>query len=105
MLMTPSWQLPDGASRTADLTLKPMHVPEQPDAVELERLLMRLSALIELRAAPENEFRARQLLATIEHEIDTTFNSGVRHREWRVRRYRVLELMAELDQILYYQMP
>jgi len=90
---------PDGS------TLKPMRVPEAPDTQELERLLTRLSVLVEIRATEANARRAQELLDGITAEIDTTLDSAQKHREWRVRRYKVLELITELDSVLYYSLP
>jgi hypothetical protein len=86
-------------------TLRPMHVPESPDPRELERLLVRLSVLVDLRTTPDNADRARDLVATIETVIDETLESPSKHRDWRSGRYRVLELLTELDRVLYYQLP
>jgi len=86
-------------------TLKPMQVPEFPDAVELERLLVRLSVLVELRSSNENGQRAHALLAEIETIVNETLDSPTKHRDWRVQRFRVLELLTDLDRVLYYQLP
>jgi hypothetical protein len=86
-------------------TLRPMRVPEQPDADALDLLLTRTAVVVELRATPENAPRAQELLAAIQGEIDAALDSPQKHREWRVRRYTVLALLAELDQLLYYSLP
>lgn len=86
-------------------TLKPMRVPESPDPAELERLVVRLSVLVDLRATPDNAERAAALVADIETLIDDTLESSSKHRDWRVARFRVLELLQELDRILYYHLP
>ena len=86
-------------------TLKPMQVPESPDPRELERLLVRLSVLVDLRSTNENATRAVELLDDIESLIDRTLESPSKHRDWRSARFKVLELLTELDRVLYYQLP
>ncbi|MBV8084354.1 MAG: hypothetical protein JO247_06020 [Chloroflexi bacterium] len=86
-------------------TLRPMRVPEQPDAAALDLLLTRTAVVVELRATVENAPRAQELLAAIQAEVDAALDSRQKHREWRVRRYTVLSLLAELDQLLYYSLP
>lgn len=86
-------------------TLTPMRVPVEPNALELERLLTRLSVLVELRSTVENRQHAEALLGTIEAEIDAVLASPTKHRDWRSRRFEVLRLLTDLDQVLYYQLP
>lgn len=80
-------------------------VPMTPDAVELDRLLLRLQALSDIRAPAFQLEHARSIVAEIETEVRNALESPTKHRDWREIRPRVLELLTQLGQILYQQVP
>ena len=82
-----------------------MQLPEGPDAYELELLIMRTKALVELRCNDENRDRAEALAVELEAEIQDALDSPTKHRDWKVARPRVEQLLAELDRMLYYERP
>jgi hypothetical protein len=80
-------------------------VPLAADSVELDRLVLRLQALSDVRAPAFQLEHARAIVAGIETEIGNTLESPTKHRDWREARPRVLELLTQLGQILYQQVP
>lgn len=80
-------------------------VPMAPDAVELDRLLLRLQALSDIRAPSFQLEHAREIVGQIEDVIREALESPTKHRDWREARPRVLELLTQLGQILYQQVP
>ncbi len=83
----------------------PRRVPLAADPAELDRLVLRLQALTEIRAPSFQLDHARAIVAGIETEIQNTLESPTKHRDWRETRPRVLELLTQLGQILYQQVP
>ena len=80
-------------------------VPMAPDAVELDRLLLRLQALSDIRAPAFQLEHAREIVGEIEDVIRDALESPTKHRDWRETRPRILELLTQLGQILYQQVP
>ena len=80
-------------------------VPVWPDSVELERLVLRLQALADLRGGVDDMDRTNDILSRMEAEIEEAMSSPTKHRDWREARPRVLALMTELGQVLYQQFP
>jgi len=83
----------------------PRRVPLAADPAELDRLVLRLQALTDIRAPSFQIDHAREIVAGIETEIQNTLESSTKHRDWREARPRVLELLTQLGQILYQQVP
>ena len=80
-------------------------VPLEADSEELNRLVLRLQALVDVRAPPFQLDHARAVVADIETIIVDCLESPTKHRDWRQSRPRVLELLTQLVQILYQQVP
>ena len=83
----------------------PRRVPMAADAVELDRLVLRLHAVTDIRAPSFQLEHAREVVEAIQKEIQSTLDSPSKHRDWREARPRVLELLTQLGQILYQQVP
>ncbi len=80
-------------------------VPVGPDPVELERLIARLYALIELRADYPQQQPANDIVALMDAEIAAALTSPTKHRDWKETRPKVLQLLTELGMVLYQQHP
>jgi hypothetical protein len=80
-------------------------VPLAPDPALLDQLLLRLRALVELRAVAANVDHATALVDAMELEIRNTLESPSKYRDWRETRPRVLQLLMELGQVLYQELP
>lgn len=80
-------------------------VPLGPDPIELERLMVRLQALVELRGEVRDMDRTNEILATMDAEISVALTSPTKHRDWQTARPRLLQLLTELGEVLYQQHP
>jgi hypothetical protein len=80
-------------------------VPEGPDESELDRLVLRLQAMIEMRAPYSAMDQANEIVASIEAEIAAALQSPTKHRDWRETRPRILGLLTELGQVVYQELP
>jgi hypothetical protein len=80
-------------------------VPVWPDSVELDRLLVRLQAVVDLRGEVKDMGLTNDILVRMQVEIDEAMGSPTKHRDWRDARPRVLALLTELGQVLYQQFP
>jgi hypothetical protein len=80
-------------------------VPLAADAEELDRLVLRLQALTDIRSPSFQLDHARAIVDDIQTEIQNTLESPTKHRDWREARPRILELLTQLGQILYQQVP
>ncbi|HLG74379.1 MAG TPA: hypothetical protein VK009_28505 [Chloroflexota bacterium] len=80
-------------------------VPVWPDSVELERLMVRLQALADLRGEAKDIDVTNDILNRMQAEIEDAMSSPTKHRDWREARPRVLALLTELGQVLYQQFP
>lgn len=83
----------------------PRRVPVGPDSVELDRLVLRLHSLVELRGHIRDREQTKEILSNIESEIQAAMTSPTKHRDWRETRARVLELIDELGTVLYREQP
>jgi hypothetical protein len=80
-------------------------VPLEADPIELDRLVLRLQALTDIRAPNFQIDHAKAIIGEVQTEIENALQSPTKHRDWREARPRVLELLTQLGQILYQQVP
>jgi hypothetical protein len=83
----------------------PRRVPMHPDPVELDRLVLRAQTLAEIRAPFDQLGRAMDIVANIEAEIAYTLDSPTKHRDWREARLRVMDLLTQLGEVVYQEVP
>ncbi|GEM_PF-5345131 len=76
-------------------------VPASADGRQLQEFLLRMEALVELRAAPGNTERAKAIVQAMDLEIRGALDSPTKHRDWREARPRVVDLLNQLGQVLY----
>src|SRR5438045_2792465 len=82
--------------------MDPRRIPVGPDAAELDRVILRLQALVDVRADATKLDQAQQLVDRIEVEIRDALESPTKHRAWTETRLRVIELMDDLGEVLYW---
>ena len=80
-------------------------VPIQPDPVELDRMILRAQTLAEIRAPIDDLGRAMDIVANIEAEVAYALDSPTKHRDWPAARQRVLDLLTQLGQLVYQELP
>jgi hypothetical protein len=85
--------------------LMALRLPEGPDGYELDVLVKRINAMVELRAGEANRDRAEGLVAQIEAGIEDALESPTKHRDWRAARPRIQHMLDELEQVLYHERP
>jgi len=82
--------------------MDPRRVPMGPDPAELDRVLLRLQALVDVRADSDKMSAAQQLVDRIDVEIREALGSPTKHRDWPPARERIIEMMTELGELLYW---
>ncbi|HLY64674.1 MAG TPA: hypothetical protein VKU60_03985 [Chloroflexota bacterium] len=82
-----------------------LRLPEGPDSYELDVVVKRINAMVELRAGEANRDRAESLVAQIENDIEDALNSPTKHRDWKAARPRIQDMLDQLEQVLYYERP
>jgi hypothetical protein len=86
-------------------SFNPRRVPEGPDPIELNRLVIRLQTLSEVRAPLDEIPRAMAIVASIEDLIAYVLESPTKHRDWREARPRIVALVEQLGTVLYQELP
>jgi hypothetical protein len=82
-----------------------MRLPEGPDGYELDIVIKRINALVDLRTGEANRDHAEALVAEIENQIEQALASPTKHRDWRAARPRIQQMLDALDEVLYQQQP
>lgn len=82
-----------------------LRLPEGPDGYELDVIVKRINAMVDLRAGEANRDRAEELVVAIEADIQDALDSPTKHRDWRAAKPHIQKMLDELEHVLYYDRP